>query len=61
MVRHLIYPVSDRLIPELLEQQVEPRMHQTLHHAVLVFKSILSEVKEVSLVIQSNTIDRITN
>lgn len=54
------YPVSDRLIPELLEQQVEPECIRLNIIAVLVFKSILSEVKEVSLVIQNNTIDRIT-
>ncbi|OAN10101.1 caspase family protein [Exiguobacterium undae] len=54
------YPVSDRLIPELLEQQVEPECIRLYVIAVLVFKSILSEVNEVSLIIQDNTIVRIT-
>lgn len=54
------YPVSERLIPELLEQQVEPECIRLYIIAVLVFKSILSEVKEVSLIIQDNTIVRIT-
>lgn len=54
------YSVSDCLIPELLEQQVEPECIRLYVIAVLVFKSILSEVNEVSLIIQDNTIVRIT-
>lgn len=53
------YQVSNRLIPELLEQQVEPECIRLYMIAVLVFKSILSEVSEVSLFIQDNTIVRI--
>lgn len=54
------YPVSDRLIPELLEQQVEPECIRLYIIAVLVFKSIISEVKEVSLNIEDDKIVRIT-
>lgn len=54
------YPVSDHLIPELLEQQVELECIRLYIIAVLVFKSIISEVKEVSLSIEDDIIVRIT-
>ncbi len=54
------YPVSDHLIPKLLEQQVELECIRLYIIAVLVFKSILSEVIEVSLIVQDNTVVRIT-
>lgn len=54
------YQVSDQLIPDLLVQRVELECIRLYIISILVFKSILSEVKEVSLIVEDDEIVRIT-
>lgn len=54
------YDVSDRLIPDLLDQHVPLECIRLHLIAVLVFKSIVAEVSSLNLYIEDHAITRIT-